>query len=211
MNLKDLIQAHCADLGDDYPAIAQRLNAPTTIDNPVAEAPQVAHPPTLDDVLAVVPSAERVAIRALAGFVDDVRRAIDTQNLLYMQTLIEDALTANAISAQTATALAMLLQRTQADPAWAAQIAGPSLAQAAGVGTVTAAQVQAVLNAKWLSRWRHRPGGNQAAQRARCVMASRHDGRGNAHHCGIYCERRHCGGLGRWLQRYLYRQRRAHA
>lgn len=131
----------------DYPGIAAWLNAPTTVANPVAEAPQVPHPPTLDDVLAVVPSAERVAIRALAGFVDDVRRAIDTQNLLYMQTLIEDALTANAISAQTATALALLLARTQPDPTWTATIAGPSLAQAAGVGTVTAAQVQAVLNA----------------------------------------------------------------
>lgn len=147
MNLKDLIQAHCADLDDDYPAIAARLNAPTVIANPVAEAPQVAHPPTLDDVLAVVPSAERVAIRALAGFVDDVRRAIDTQNLLYMQTLIEDALTASAISQQTATALALLLARTQPDPAWTATIAAPSLAAAAGLGTITAAQVQAVLNA----------------------------------------------------------------
>ena len=143
--LSELIAQHCADLGDDYPAIAARLNAPTSIPNPVTEAPQVPHPPTLDDVLAVVPSAERVAIRALAGFVDDVRRAIDTQNLLYMQTLIEDALTANAISAQTATALALLLARTQPDPTWTATIAGPSLAAAAGVGTVTAAMVQAVL------------------------------------------------------------------
>lgn len=143
--LAELIAAHCADLGDDYPAIAARLNAPTSIPNPVAEPPTVPHPPTLEEVLGVVPSAERVAIRGLAGFVDDVRRAIDTQNLLYMQTLIEDALTANAISAQTATALAILLERTQADPAWSAQIAGPSLAQAAGLGTVTAAMVQAVL------------------------------------------------------------------
>lgn len=142
--LSELIAQHCADL-TDYEAIAARLNAPTTIDNPVTEAPQVPHPPTLDDVLAVVPSAERVAIRGLAGFVDDVRRAIDTQNLLYMQTLIEDALTANAISAQTATALALPLARTQPDPTWTAQIAGPSLAQAAGVGVVTPARVQAVL------------------------------------------------------------------
>jgi hypothetical protein len=135
----------------DYAAIAAWLNAPTTVDNPVVEAPQVPHPPTLDDVLAVVPSAERVAIRALAGFVDDVRRAIDTANLLYMQTLIEDALTANAISVQTATALAMLLERTQPDPTWTAQIAGPSLAQAAFLtdspyGTITPVQVQAALN-----------------------------------------------------------------
>lgn len=142
--LTELIAAHCADL-TDYEAIAARLNAPTVIDNPVTEPATVPHPPTLDDVLAVVPSAERVAIRGLAGFVDDVRRAIDTQNLLYMQTLIEDALTANAISGDTATALALLLARTQPDPAWTATVAGPSIAAAVGLGTVTAAQVQAVL------------------------------------------------------------------
>ncbi|MBP8291768.1 MAG: hypothetical protein KAX65_03275 [Caldilineaceae bacterium] len=144
--LAELIAAHANDLGDDYPAIAARLNAPTTIDNPQTEPATVAHPPTLKDVLAIVPAAERVKIRALSGYVDDVRRAIDTQNALYMATLIEDALTAQAISAETAVALGALVQRTTTVTP-PATIAGPSLAAAAGLGTVTAAQVQAVLNA----------------------------------------------------------------
>jgi hypothetical protein len=131
----------------DYEAIAAILNAPSTVDNPQTEPATVAHPPTLKDVLAVVPAAERLAIRKqLPGFVDDVRRSIDTADADYMAVLVEDAVTDGAISAETATALAMLLQRTQPDPAWSAQIAGLSLAQAAGLGTVTAAMVQSELN-----------------------------------------------------------------
>ena len=143
--LRELIAQHCSDLGDDYPAITARLNAPTTIDNPQTEPYTVPDPPTLEDVLGIVPSAERVKIRALSGYVDDVRRAIDTQNALYMATLIEDALTATAISAETATALAALVQRTTTVTP-PATIAEPSLASAAGLGSVSSAQVQAALN-----------------------------------------------------------------
>lgn len=116
MKLRELITQHCADM-TDYEQIAALLNAPTVVDNPQKEAYDVPAPPTLDDVLAIVPSAERVKIRALSGYVDDVRRAIDTGNTLYMQTLIEDALTAQAISAGTAGKLAELLQRTAATTA----------------------------------------------------------------------------------------------
>ena len=131
----------------DYEAIAAYLNAPTSIDNPVTEPAQVAQPPTLKDVLAVVPAVERLAIRKqLPGFIDDVRRAIDTADADYMAVLIQDAATDSAISADTVQALGALLQRTQPDPAWTATIAGPSLAQAAGLGAITAAQVQAALN-----------------------------------------------------------------
>ena len=76
---------------------------------------------------------------------DDVRRAIDTGNALYMQTLIEDALTANAISAGTAGKLAELLQRTQTVTP-PATIPGPSLAAAAGLGAISSAQIQQALN-----------------------------------------------------------------
>jgi hypothetical protein len=144
--LSELIAQHCADL-TDYEAIAARLNAPTLIDNPQTEPATVPWPPTLKEVLAVVPAAERLAIRKqLPGFVDDVRRSIDTADADYMAVLVEDAVTDGAISPQTATALALLLARTQPDPAWTPTIAGPSLAAAAGLGVVTAAQVQAALN-----------------------------------------------------------------
>jgi hypothetical protein len=144
MMLAELIAQHCADL-TDYEAIAARLNAPTTVANPVTEAPQVPHPPSLKEIYAAIPVAEAAAIYNKPGLSADIRNAIDSGDPEYLAMMLAIVLEMQIISAQTATALAMLLQRTQADPTWAAQIAGPSLAQAAGVGTVTAAQVQAVL------------------------------------------------------------------
>lgn len=146
MNLKDLIQAHCADLGDNYEAIAAALNAPTSIDNPVTEAPTVPHPPTLKEIYAVIPVAEAAAIYNKAGLSADIRNAIDGGDPEYLQMMLALVLEMQIISPQTATALALLLARTQPDPAWTATIAGPSLAAAAGLGTVTSAAVQAAMN-----------------------------------------------------------------
>ena len=102
-------------------------------------------PVTLPDVLAVVPSAERVAIRReLPGFNDDVKGAIDSGNHTYMATLIEDALTANAISAETAGALRGNAHPTEQEITAPATIAGPSIAAAAGFSTVTAADMAAM-------------------------------------------------------------------
>ncbi len=147
--LKELIAANCAGM-TDYETIADILNAPTSIDNPRAgeiDTETVYPTVTLPQVLAAVPSAERVKIRQdLPGFSDDVKGAIDSGNRDYMTTLIEDALTAAAISAQTAGALAAMLAPTEVETTQPATIAGPSLASAAGLGTVTAAQVQAEMN-----------------------------------------------------------------
>ena len=129
----------------DYPAIAATLNAPTVIDNPVTEPATVPHPPTLKEIYAGIPVAEAAAIYNKPGLSADIRNAIDSGDPEYLAMMLAIVLEMQIISAQTATALAMLLQRTQPDPTWTATIAGPSLAQAAGVGTVTAAQVQAVL------------------------------------------------------------------
>ena len=142
--LSELIAQHCADL-TDYEAIAARLNAPTVLDNPVTEAPQIAHPPSLKEIYAVIPVAEAAAIYNKAGLNADIRNAIDSGDGDYLAMMLAIVLELGIISQQTATALAMLLQRTQDDPAWTAQIAGPSLAQAAGLPVVTAAQVQGVL------------------------------------------------------------------
>lgn len=154
MTLKELIEQHKAALavyGDDYPQIAALLNAPTVVANPDAgeKTTETVYPTvTLVDVLAAVPSAERVKIRReLPGFSDDVRGAIDSGNRAYMATLIEDALTAASISAPTAGALAAMLAPSQVETIAPATIAAPSLAQAAGLGTVTSAAVQAALNA----------------------------------------------------------------
>jgi hypothetical protein len=148
--LAELIAANCSDLGDNYPAIAERLNTPIEIDNPSAgqTTTTTVYPTvTLVDVLGKVPSAERVSIRQLLpGFSEDVKGGIDSGNHLYMAGLIEDALTAGAISAQTAGKLAELLAPKEVTTTQPATIAGPSLAAAAGFGTVTAADVQAELN-----------------------------------------------------------------
>lgn len=148
--LKELIDQYGAELGRDYGAIADVLNAPTVIDNPTAgekSTATVQPAPTLPDVLALVPSAERVKIRQLLpGFNEDVKGAIDSGSAIYMAGLIEDALTATAISAETAGELAALLTPTEVETTAPATIAGPSLAQAAGLDVVTPAQVQAALN-----------------------------------------------------------------
>ena len=136
--LSELIAQHCADL-TDYEAIAARLSAPTTVTNPVAEAPQVPHPPTLKEIYALIPVAEAAAIYNKPGLSADIRNAIDSGDGDYLAMMLAIVLEMQIISAQTATALALLLARTQPDPTWTATVSGPSLAQAAGVGTVTAA------------------------------------------------------------------------
>ncbi len=144
--LRELIAQHCADLGSDYPAIAARLNAPTSIDNPVAEPATVPWPPTLKEIYAVIPVSEAAAIYDKAGLSADIRNAIDSGDPEYLAMMLAIVAELGIISAPTIAALSALLARTQPDPAWTATIAGPSLAQAAGLGTVTAAQVQAEMN-----------------------------------------------------------------
>ena len=151
MTLAELIALHADDLGDDYPAIAARLNAPTTIDNPAAgEKTEVTAPVaiTLKMLLALVPAAEAVKIYQLGTFVDDLNTAIDAGDREYMAYLLSVAAAANAIGAPTIAALTELLQATVTTETVApATIVGPSLAAAAGLPVVTSAQVQAALNA----------------------------------------------------------------
>ena len=144
--LRELIDQNCADLGDDYPAIAARLNAPTSEANPQTEPAQVAAPPTLKEIYSLIPVAEAAAIYNKAGLSADIRNAIDSGDPDYLQMMLAIVLEMDIISAQTATGLAMLLQRTMDDPTWSDTIAGPSIAAAAGFGTITAAQVQAAMN-----------------------------------------------------------------
>lgn len=131
----------------DYPAIAAWLNAPTSTPNPVTEPATVPHPPTLKEIYAIIPVAEAAAIYNKPGLSADIRNAIDSGDPEYLAMMLAIVAQMQIISAETAGTLATLLQRTQDDPFWTATIAGPSLAQATGLGTVTAAQVQGALNA----------------------------------------------------------------
>ncbi len=143
--LSELIAAHAADLADNYPAIADRLNVPTTVQNHVKTAPTVAHPPTLKEIYAQIPVSEAAAIYGKPGLSSDIRTAIDSGDPEYLAMMLAIVSEMDIISDATVGKLAALLSRTRPDPAWSATIAGPSLVAAAGLETVTAAQVQAVL------------------------------------------------------------------
>ena len=152
--LRELIDQHAAGSAEfaalvaaqNYPEIAAVLNTPTSVENPEKTPAQVPHPPTLKEIYAVIPVSEAAAIYSKPGLSADIRNAIDSGDADYLNMMLAIVLEMQIISAQTATGLAMLLQRTQDDPTWSAEIAGPSIAAAAGLGTVTAAQVQAAMN-----------------------------------------------------------------
>ena len=144
--LRELIDQNCADLGQNYPAIAARLNAPTSAPNPQTEPAQVAAPPTLKEIYSLIPVAEAAAIYDKPGLSADIRNAIDSHDPEYLQMMLAIVAQMQIISQETAGTLAALLQRTQADPTWSATVPGPSIAQEAGFGTITAAQVQAAMN-----------------------------------------------------------------
>jgi hypothetical protein len=82
----------------------------------------------------------------LPQLIPDLRNAIDNNDRDYMAVLLTIAATATVISAATVTKLQAVLTATVPDPSWSATVAGPSLASAAGFGTVTAAMVQKELN-----------------------------------------------------------------
>lgn len=152
MTLRELIATHAAALavyGDDYPQIAALLNAPTVVANPDAgEKTEVTAPVsiTLKMILALVPPAEAAKVYDMGPLVDDLKTAIDTNDRDYMAYLLSVA--SGALSAPTIAALTELLQATTTTEYTApATIAGSSLAQAAGLGHITSADVQAALNA----------------------------------------------------------------
>ena len=143
---------------DDYPAIAEWLNAPQTIDNPregetdttTTETPKAI---TLDDVMSLVPPAESAALYAKMGtLIQNLQQAIDAGNRQWLGYLLATAAdpTNGVISAETATALAPLLTATETTTTTTTQpatIPAPSLASAAGLGTITSTMVQEALNA----------------------------------------------------------------
>jgi hypothetical protein len=151
--LAELIALYASDLADNYEAIADRLNAPTVIANPRAgETDEITTPSaiTLDGLMALVPPAETAAIYAkLPALITNLQQAIDAGNRQWLGYLLQVAAdpTNGAISAQTVAALTPLLTATATiATVQPGTIAGPSLAGAAGLGVVSAAQCQAVLN-----------------------------------------------------------------
>lgn len=151
--LLELIQTHCVHLGDNYPAIADFLNAPTTIENPRAGETDTATIPiaiTLDKLMALVPPTEAAMLYVkMPTLITNLQQAIDADNrqwLGYLLQVVADP--ANGVlSAQTAASLLLVLNATETiETVQPNTIPGLSLASAAGLGFVTASQVQAALN-----------------------------------------------------------------
>ncbi len=152
--LRELIADYDGPRADDYEAIAAWLNAPTVIDNPRAGeigTETVAVQITMDAITAIVPPEETAIIYVKApGLIANMQQAIDANNRGWLAYLLQTATSPviGALSGDTITALTALLQKTvTTTTTQPPTIPGPSLAAAAGLGTVTAAQVQAALNA----------------------------------------------------------------
>lgn len=160
MALLDLITEHCADLGDDYPAIADRLNAPTSIPNPHAGETDItttSRAISLTDVFGVIAALDNGAAEmaklsklpswAYDGAVAAMVERNDESMTNWLRTIaaicgFEPPTLAAMAGAKTAL-LAATIETATIQPA---TIAGPSLASAAGLGMVTAAEVQAACN-----------------------------------------------------------------
>jgi hypothetical protein len=151
--LAQLIAQYPGERKDDYPEIANWLNAPTTIDNPLAGETVTTETPTpitLDDVMALVPPAESAALYARMGtLIQNLQQAIDAGNRQWLGYLLATAADPvnGAISAETAADLAPLLAATTTTTTTQPDtIPGPSLASAAGLGTITSTMVQEAMN-----------------------------------------------------------------
>lgn len=144
--LREVITGTPALAGLTYPEIAEFLNEAPLVDNPTPQG-DVPAPVSLKALLTLVPAAEMAKIYHMAGYVDDLRRALDANDHEYMGALLQIALAEGAISQGTAAALGPLLTATEPDPAWQEQIAGPARWAAAGLaGPVSPADVQAALH-----------------------------------------------------------------
>jgi hypothetical protein len=156
----------------NYPAIAAALNEAQTVANPHAGEPTTVTVPqrvTLAAILTIATDAEGAAMYSkLPGFNVDLRDAIDnyaaaiqryaveqtiatTTDMLtrrgYLNKLLAIAVAGDVISQATAVMVAPLLAAEDTIiTTQPATIAGSSLAESAGISTVTAQQVQASLN-----------------------------------------------------------------
>lgn len=133
-----------ADLGDNYAAIAAAMNARPMIDNPVTEAPQVPKRLGIRDLFGAITPAEARALYMIPGFRDDVQEAAEAGDRVALQMYI--AIGAPDLSENSIAALTALMQQTEDDPAWSAQIPGQSRATVLGVAPVRASDVQEAMN-----------------------------------------------------------------
>ncbi len=139
--------ANLRALKQRYPDIEKEGNAPTTIANPVKVAPQVPLRIGWLEVFQAIATAAP-ADMAKAGLIpswmiDRAEQMMVANDRLGMANWLTSIGAVAGLSNEAKSALTALLAQTEADPTWSATIAGPSIFEAAGLGYVTAAMVQA--------------------------------------------------------------------
>jgi len=155
--LKELIEStEALDGQKDTSIIANVLNAPTLVDNPIAEADARLPKPlaSVDELFAMIlqggnfeqdwGAVEKMAAFLTAGkVISEYCQIPFTGPIVGVIQLLQSPLF--GLSESTAITAQSRLAETIPDPSWTAQITGPSLAQAAGLGRVTSAQCFAAL------------------------------------------------------------------
>lgn len=140
-----------AALRQNYPAIADALNAPTLVNNPDAGKKTTVTtftPISYAEVALTVGAASRKNLREWGSFIPELMAAIgaEPQSPQVLGILLTDAATNNKILPAEAAALQTIItaHTTSTEVTAPAKLAtGASIAAAAGLGTITAAMVQA--------------------------------------------------------------------
>ncbi len=147
--LQQVIHAHpaIAALRQQYPLIADALNAPTKVDNSVKAAPQVPLRIGWLEVFQAIATAAP-ADMAKAGLIpswmiDRAEQMMTANDRLGMANWLTSIGAVAGLSNEAKSALTALLAQTEADPTWTEKIDGPSIAAAAGLPYVTAEMIQA--------------------------------------------------------------------
>jgi hypothetical protein len=158
--LAELIKEHAEDLGQDYPAIAERLNAPTEVANPDAGKEITVTTPrpitllTVFGVISALPNgaAEMAKLAKLPQWAyDESVKAMESRSPSSMSNWLQTVSAICGFEATTAQAMGVALQQllpavdttTTTAPD---TLPGPSLAAAAGLGVITPQMAQAALN-----------------------------------------------------------------
>lgn len=96
--------------------------ASTLVANPVTVAPQVPKPFDVDDLMAVVVAANQASLATLATTMPNFLQDIDARNLPNLRRWARLLLKLAKITAADATAMQAVVNATQADPSWSAQV-----------------------------------------------------------------------------------------
>lgn len=146
---KEVMKDVYADLraSSDYAGIAQRLNAPATEPNPVAQG-QTPKRLTLDVIFNTIEQAAPADVAKLSAIpgwiVDRVEQALAANDRAKMGNYL--AIVGSQLSAASKTALSSLLAETEPDPDWVSVVSWPSVADTLGIDVIRPSDVQAVLN-----------------------------------------------------------------